>query len=47
MEKDTLILTRKVQIYLDCDDNVQRSEYYKKLFEWQDIVRRASNYRSY
>lgn len=43
MEKDTLILTRKVQIYLDCDDQEQRSAYYKKLFEWQDIVYRGSN----
>lgn len=43
MEKDTLILTRKVQIYLDCDDQEQRSAYYKKLFEWQDMVYRGSN----
>lgn len=43
MEKDTIILTRKVQIYLDCDDKEERSEYFKKLFEWQDIVYRGSN----
>jgi len=43
MEKDTIILTRKIQIYLDCDDKEQRAEYYKKLFEWQDIVYRGSN----
>ncbi len=43
MEKNTIILTRKVQIYLDCDDKEERAEYYKKLFEWQNIVYRGSN----
>lgn len=43
MEKDTIILTRKVQIYLDCDDKEQRSAYFKQLFEWQDMVYRGAN----
>lgn len=43
MEKDTIILTRKIQIYLDCDDKGKRSEYYEKLFKWQDMVYRGSN----
>ncbi len=43
MAKDTLILTRKVQVFIDCEDNEMRSSYYAKLFEWQDIVFRASN----
>lgn len=43
MEKDTVILTRKVQIYLDCDDKEQRSAYFKQLFEWQDMVYRGAN----
>src|SRR5690606_34634242 len=43
MEKDTIILTRKVQIYLDCEDKEQRSTYFKQLFEWRDMVYRGSN----
>jgi len=43
MEKDTIILTRKVQNYLDCDDKEQRSAYFKQLFEWQDMVYRGAN----
>jgi len=43
MEKDTIILTRKVQIYLDCDEKEQRSAYFKQLFEWQDMVYRGAN----
>lgn len=43
MEKDSIILTRKVQIYLDCDDKEQRSAYFKQLFEWQDMVYRGAN----
>lgn len=43
MEKDTIILTRKIQIYIDCDDKEKRSEYFKTLFEWQDIVFRGAN----
>ncbi|GHE44408.1 hypothetical protein [Sphingobacterium griseoflavum] len=43
MEKDTIILTRKVQIYLDCDDKEQRSTYFQQLFTWQDMVYRGAN----
>lgn len=43
MERDTIVLTRKIQVHLDCDDKEKRSEYYKKLFEWQDVVFRAAN----
>lgn len=43
MEKDTMILTRKVQIYLDCEDKDKRSAYFKQLFEWQDMVYRGAN----
>ena len=43
MEKDTIILTRKIQISLDCDDKEQRSAYFKQLFEWQDMVYRGAN----
>lgn len=43
MEKNTIILTRKIQIQIDSNNNEERSEYYKKLFEWRDIVYRGSN----
>lgn len=43
MSKETIILTRKIQIYVDCDDKEKRSEYFKQLFEWQDIVFRGAN----
>ena len=43
MEKDSIILTRKVQIYIDCDDKEQRTAYFKQLFEWQDMVYRGAN----
>jgi len=43
MKKDTIILTRKIQIFIDCDDKEKRSEYYAKLFEWQDMVFRGAN----
>ncbi len=43
MEKDTIILTRKIQVYIDCDDKEQRLAYFKTLFEWQDMAFRAAN----
>lgn len=43
MTNDTIILTRKIQLYIDCDDKEKRTEYFKKLFEWQDIVFRGAN----
>lgn len=43
MVKDTIILTRKIQIFIDSDDKEKRSEYYEKLFEWRDMVFRGSN----
>lgn len=43
MAKDTTILTRKIQIFIDCDDKEKRNEYFKTLFSWQNIVYRAAN----
>lgn len=43
MANDTTILTRKIQIFIDCDDKEKRIAYFKKLFEWQDIVFRGAN----
>lgn len=43
MENNTTILTRKIQIYIDCDDKKKRATYYDRLFDWQNIIFRASN----
>ncbi|TYR35982.1 hypothetical protein FXV77_11105 [Sphingobacterium phlebotomi] len=43
MATDTIILTRKVQVFVDCDDKEKRAAYFKKLFTWQDLVYRGSN----
>lgn len=43
MKKDTIVLTRKIQIFIDSDDKEERSAYYEQLFKWQDIVYRGSN----
>jgi len=43
MERDTIILTRKIQIFIDCDDKDQRSVYYQQLFDWRDMVFRGAN----
>lgn len=43
MATDTMILTRKIQVFIDGDDKEKRAEYYKTLFTWQDLVYRGSN----
>ncbi len=43
MATDTLILKRKVQIYIDSDIKEEREKYYEKLFSWRDIVYRGAN----
>lgn len=43
MEKDTIILTRKIQIYLDCNDKEKRAVYFRQLFEWRNMVYRGAN----
>lgn len=43
MQKDTIILTRRVQIHLDCEDREKRSAYFNQLFQWQDMVYRGAN----
>ncbi|WP_437920833.1 hypothetical protein [Sphingobacterium sp. LRF_L2] len=43
MAKDTIVLTRKIQLYIDCDDKDKRAAYFKTLFTWQDLVFRGSN----
>ncbi|UIR55794.1 hypothetical protein LZQ00_16195 [Sphingobacterium sp. SRCM116780] len=39
----TIILTRKIQVFIDSDDKEKRVAYFKKLLEWQDIVFRGAN----
>lgn len=43
MEKQTIILTRKIQILVDCKDKEQRSAHFERLFYWQNTVFRAAN----
>jgi len=43
MAKETMILKRKVQIYIDSDIKEDREKYYEKLFSWRDIVYRGAN----
>ena len=43
MEKPSLILTRKIQIYVNCDDKKQKDAYYKQLYEWQNLSVKAAN----
>ncbi|MBE8715224.1 hypothetical protein [Sphingobacterium hungaricum] len=43
MEKDTIILSRKIQLHLDCNDKEKRLAYYQQLFDWRDLVYRGSN----
>lgn len=43
MATETMILRRKVQIYIDSDIKEDREKYYEKLFSWRDIVYRGAN----
>jgi len=43
MEKKTIILTRKIQIYVDCEDKEQKDAYYKQLYDWQWMTTQAAN----
>lgn len=40
---ETVIVTRKIQLLLDCDDQGQRSLYYQRLFAWSDMVYKGAN----
>lgn len=42
MEKQAYI-TRKIQIFVDCDDKEQRAAYYQTLFDWRDMVYQGAN----
>ncbi len=38
------MLTRKIQLLIDCDGKEERRGYYQKLFEWQRLCFRGANY---
>lgn len=44
MEKKRIILTRKIQVFINCDDKEKRREYYQQLFDWQNMCFRGANY---
>ena len=41
-----MIITRKIEIYIDAPDKTVKSEQYKKMFEWIRICRQAANLAS-
>ena len=43
MESKTMILTKRIQLVIDCDDKEQRDSYYQKLYAWQRICYQAAN----
>lgn len=43
MEKETMKLSRKIQITIDLPTKEQRKEVWEKLYRWQDIYFRAAN----
>lgn len=44
MEGKKMVLTRKIQLLIDCDDKEQRTAYYEKLFKWQEMCFRGANF---
>jgi IS605 OrfB family transposase len=42
--KDTIILTRRIQLFVDLDDKELISSAYKTLYQWQYVCFRAANY---
>ncbi len=49
MEQETpkapkkIILTRKIQVHIDCDDAEKRKAYYQQLWDWQYMAFQAAN----
>lgn len=44
MESKRIILTRKIQLLIDCDDKEKRNAHYKQLYDWQRMCFRGANY---
>jgi IS605 OrfB family transposase len=45
-DKDTIILTRRIQLFINLNDRELTSETYKTLYQWQYFCFRAANYIS-
>ena len=43
MGKSTMVLTKRIQLLVDCDDKEQKQAYYQKLYAWQRICYQAAN----
>ncbi len=43
MDSVTMILTKRIQLVIDCNEKEQKKEYYKKLYTWQRICYQAAN----
>ena len=41
--RDTVIVTRKVRLFVDCDDQEQRTAYLRKLYDWHDHIYMGAN----
>jgi transposase len=44
MESKRIILTRKIQLLIDCDEQEKRRAYYQQLYDWQRMCFRGANY---
>lgn len=38
-----MIVTKKIEVYVDCDDKEVKKSHYDKLFQWSNIIRNAAN----
>lgn len=43
-KENTIVLTRKIQVFIDCDELEQKRAYYKMIYLWQNLCFRAANY---
>jgi transposase len=43
MDKSTMVLTKRIQLLIDCDDKEQKHVYYQMLYAWQRICYQAAN----
>lgn len=41
---DYTIITRKIEVYINCDDKDLRKQYYDTIYKWQRLVVRGANY---
>jgi IS605 OrfB family transposase len=43
MDKSKMVLTKRIQLLVDCEDKEQKHAYYQKLYAWQRICYQAAN----